>query len=119
MKRFGALTIIAVQLAVIVSWLMTAWVFIATPPRMATVVGIPQSVRREIGIAMLLLALVPLAGLLSRSRKLTTVGFAAFAVGGVAWILYDIQRHWIAFVIFYGLLTIASITLVIASARHR
>ena len=119
MNRITHWIIAAMQLVLIGAWLMTGWVYIATPPRMVAALGMSETVRHAIGTGMLVSALAPLAGLLTQGRMTTIAGSALLAAEGVAWILYDVARGWMAFVAYFSFLTLVAIAVLIVRARVR
>ncbi|MBC5823416.1 MAG: hypothetical protein GIW99_07375 [Candidatus Eremiobacteraeota bacterium] len=98
------------QLALAAAWLMSGIVYIATPQRMALLLGMSDAVRLSLGLAMTALALVVAAGtILWRRPIIARLGVAALAAAGVMWTAYDVQRHWTMFAYFHALLTALAI----------
>jgi hypothetical protein len=107
-----------VQLALSAAWLMAGAVYLFTPARMASVLAMSDAARVALGIAMVLSAAIAAIGTISRGRTTSIVGVGLLAFAGIAWVAYDLLRHWLAFAAYDASLAVTAIALLIFRARE-
>ncbi|HLJ83628.1 MAG TPA: hypothetical protein VKT51_05590 [Candidatus Eremiobacteraceae bacterium] len=118
MKILPKWLVTVAQVGLAGAWLMSGIIYIATPKAMERVLGMPDDVRLALGVAMLVLAIVLLAGAATRrSAAFAIGGLTAATFAGLLWVVYDIVRAWDAFALFHGALSALAAALLLKRIR--
>ena len=107
-----------VQLGLAAAWLMSGIAYVATPKAMERVLGMPDDVRIALGVAMVVLAILLLAGVLARPKgALAKTALIAASIAALLWVAYDVARAWEMFALFHGVLAVFAAALAWIRAR--
>jgi hypothetical protein len=109
---------IIVQLGLAGAWMMSGIVYVATPQAMERVLGMSDDVRIALGVAMVLLAILLIAGIFARPYGALAKGaLIAASIAALLWVVYDVARAWEMFALFHGVLAVFAAGLAWIRAR--
>jgi hypothetical protein len=120
MNRLPNWIVVVAQLGLAGAWLMSGGVYVATPKAMERLLGMPDGVRIALGVAMVVVAVLVVAGAFVRkAAALSNTALWAATIAAVLWVAYDLTRGWEMFAAFHGGLAVLAAALVWIRARTR